>query len=177
MPKVFTRIASLMLAVTLLVGSFLAPQAALAQATPPSDIRITVTESFIGYMLETQLSESLDDMPIPLENPRINLRPDNKVDLTVRTVLQGLGTIEPTITIGLAVQGDRLLVTLETLTNRGVSMPMTMPLLAGQIGPVQEMLQAQVDEALAGLSESAGVAISGIRTTDTLITIYLRAAQ
>jgi hypothetical protein len=177
MQKVLTRMVALMLAVSLLVGSSLAPQSVLAQTPSQSDIRITITESFIAYLLETQLDDALEDMPIPLENPRVDLKPDNKIDLTVLTVLQGLGSIEPTITIGLAVEGNRLLVTLETLTNRGVSMPMTMPLLAGQIGPVQEGLQATVDEALAGLTESAGLAISGIRTTDTLITIYMSAVQ
>lgn len=176
MRNLFSRIVMLMLAVGLLVGSSLTPQPALAQETATSDIRITITESFIAHMLTTPpVQEMLAGLPTPVQNPRLDLKSGNQLDLTINTVLPPpFGETDLTLTISLAVANSDLTLTIETLTIRGASLPANNPLLAGQIAPIQEQIQTAASDGLAGLTESAGLELAGLSTTDTLIMVALR---
>jgi hypothetical protein len=179
MRHLLTRIVILMLAVCLLAGTSLTPQTAVAQTTPPSDIRITITESFINHMVTTPtVTDITAGLPTPVEIRGINILTNNRLDLTVFTTLPApFGATELTLTIALVAAAGDLTLTIETLTIRGASLPANNPLLAGQIMPIQEQIQSAASDGLAGLADSAGLELSGIRTTDTLITIFMSAAQ
>jgi hypothetical protein len=178
MRNLLTRIVILMLAVGLLAGTSLTPQSAVAQTTP-SAIRITITESFINHMLTTPMvTDVLAGLPTPVEIRGLNILPDNRLDLTVFTALPPpFGATELTLTIALAAANQDLTLTIETLTIRGASLPASNPLLAGQIAPIQAQIQTAASDALAGLADSAGLVLSGINTSETLITIQMSATQ
>ncbi|MEZ4636993.1 MAG: hypothetical protein R2873_16660 [Caldilineaceae bacterium] len=171
-----TRIVVLFLAASLLLGPSLAPQQALAQS---SDIRITITEDFVSYILtQPMVTDVLATLPTPVENPRINVKPDNKIDLTIFTELPPpFGATELTLTLGMTAANGDLTVTIETLTIRGASLPANNPLLAPQIAPIQEQIQSAVSDGLAGLGDSAGLQLSGFSTTETLIIVEMSSVE
>ncbi len=179
MRNLLTRIVITTLAVGLLVGTSLSPQTAVAQTTSSSAIRVTVTESFISYMLTTPtVQDIVAGLPTPVEIRGIDFKPDNRIDLTVFTELPApFGATELTLTIALAAANDDLTLTIETLTVRGASLPANNPLLAPQIAPIQEQMQTAASDGLAGLADSAGLVLSGIRTTDTLIIVEMSGVQ
>jgi hypothetical protein len=179
MRHLLTRIVILMLAVGLLAGTSLTPQTAVAQTAPPSDIRITITESFINHILTTPMVTDITaGLPTPVEIRGLNLLPENRLDLTVFTELPApFGATELTLTIALTAADQDLTVTIETLTIRGASLPANNPLLAGQIAPIQQQIQTAASDGLAGLAESAGLTLSGISTTETLIAVYMSATE
>jgi hypothetical protein len=158
-----------MLAMGLLASVSLNPKPTLAQT---GDIRVTITEDFISYLLETQLAGALEGQQMQIENPQIDLKPDSQINLTIGTTVPILGNIEPTISIGVAVANNQIDLTIGNIALNGATVPAAM--LAGQIGPIEQMAEEQANQALADLSESAGLTLSDIRTTETLITIYLQ---
>jgi len=169
-----TRIVVLILAVGLLVGPSLTPRQALAQSDA---IRITITESFVSHILTTPaVTDVLATLPTRVENPRIDIKPDNKINLSIFTELPPpFGETDLTLTLGIAAANGTLTINIETLTIRGASLPANNPLLAPQIAPIQDQIQTAVTDGLAGLSDSAGLTISGFSTTETLIVVSMAA--
>lgn len=175
MRTLVSRFVALMLAVGLLAGIAPTAPAALAQTTPDSDIRITITEDFISHLLETQLASALEGQQMQIENPRIDIKPGSQIDLTLATTVPLLGNVEPTISIEIAINNNQLDLTFGTIKISGATVPAAM--LGGQIAPIEQMAEEQGNQALADLAESAGIELAGITSTETLLTIYLRTAE
>ena len=79
------------------------------------------------------------------------------------------------ISITLAAGDNQLDLTIGTIQLSGATVPASM--LGGQIGPIEQMAEEQVNLALTNLAESAGLELVGVSTTETLIMVYLRAAE
>lgn len=173
MRSLVSRISALLLAVVLVAGLSPAPTA-MAQSSS-AGIRITLTEDFISHMLETQLASAMEGQQMQIENPRIDIKPGSQIDLTIATTVPVLGAVEPTISITIAVDNNQLDLTIGTIKLNGATIPASM--LAGQIGPIEQMAEEQGNQALLDLAESAGIELGGITTTETLLTIQLRTVE
>ena len=172
MRKILTRTVTLILAAMLLINT---PSALLAQTAPDAGLRVTISEEFIAYLLETQLADALEGQEMQIENPRLDIRPNQQLALTIATNLPPLGDVEPTITIDLDITDNHLDMSIVGIALQGLQVPAT--LVQGQIGPIEQMAEEQANSALADLAESAGIEVVGIRTTERLLTIYLRSAE
>ncbi len=172
MRSLVSRIAALLLAVGLMAG--VAPSAGTVSAQGTSGVRVTLTEAFISHLLETQLASALEGQSMQIENPRIDIKPGSQIDLTIATTVPVLGAVEPTISITIGVADNKLDLSIGTIKLNGATIPAAM--LAGQIGPIEQMAEEQGNQALADLAESAGIELAGITSTETLLIIQLRTA-
>ena len=172
MRRALTRVVTLLLAATLLMST---SSALSAQTAPEAGLRVTITEEYIAYLLETQLADALEGQAMQIENPRVDIRPNQQLALTIATNLPPLGDVEPTITISIDIADNQLDMTIEGIALQGLQVPAG--LVQGQIDPIEQMAEDQANAALADLAESAGIELVGIRTTERLLTIFLDAAE
>lgn len=166
-----------LIVVLLVIGSLLAPPAALAQEEipelPVGDFRLIIKEEFILQQLETQvlpLLGSLSAFGMPLEDPSIDLRDDNVIDVSITTELpvgNATLTVRPTVSIGVVAAENQLSLTIEGVSLEGLALPAT--LLGPQIETFQGEAERQINEALVAVERLGGVSLAYIATTEDLL--------
>ena len=132
-----------------------------------------IKEEFILEQLETQVLPLLGNLSafgLVLEDPSIDLRDDNVIDVSVTTELP-VGntplTVRPTVSIGVAAAENQLSLTIEGVSLEGLALPAT--LLGPQIETFQETAEIQINEALIAVERLGGISLAYIATTEDLL--------
>jgi hypothetical protein len=140
---------------------------------PPGDFRIVIRESFLLEQMETQFQPILNNLPsygIPLEEPAINLLPDNRIAVSATTQVPFLNrpvTVRPTVTIALAAENNRMSLEIESVNLEGIALPAA--LIAPQIEGIQTQLETQINLVLEQFSRIFELELVGIGTTEDLL--------
>jgi hypothetical protein len=170
-------IGGLLVVLILSISMLLVPAAALAQEETPElpvgDFRLVIKEEFILEQLETQIMPfigSLSAYGLTLEDPELDLRDGNVIDISITTELpMGNRTlsVRPTISIGLAVEDNQLSLIIEGISLQGLALPAA--LLGPQIEAFQEQAEIQINEALFSIERLSGISLAYIGTTEDLL--------
>jgi hypothetical protein len=170
-------IGGLIVVLLLSMSMLLAPTTAIAQAQipelPVGDFRLVIKEEFILEQLETQVIPFLGNLSaygLTLEEPEINLRDGNVIDISVTTELpMGNRTlsVRPTISIGLTAEDNQLSLTIEGISLQGLALPAT--LLGPQVEAFQDQAEMQINQALIAIERLGGISLAYIGTTEDLL--------
>lgn len=178
MQAVSFRIRRLLLVMIVFLGAqMIAQPAALAQEelpdVPEGDFRLVVKEAFIIEQMEGQFRSLINNLSaygIPMEEPVIDLRPGNKIDVSATTELP-LGnrtlSVRPTVTIALAAEDNQMTLSIESVSLEGLALPAS--LIAPQIEGIQEQLQTQINSALRSAARLGGLELVAIGTTEEVL--------
>jgi hypothetical protein len=171
------RIGGLLVVLLLSISMVMAPSTVTAQEGTPElpvgDFRLVIKEEFILEQLETQVIPfigSLSAYGLTLEDPAINLRDDNLIDISVTTELP-VGnrtlTVRPTISIAVAAAENQLTMVIEGVSLEGLALPAT--LLGPQVESFQEQAEVQINQALLAVERLGGISLAYIGTTEDLL--------
>lgn len=170
-------IGGLIVVLLLSISMLLVPTAAIAQEEipelPVGDFRLILKEEFILNQLETQVLPFLGNLSaygLTLEDPEIDLRDGNRIDISVTTELPvGNRTlsVRPTISIGLAAEDNQMSLTIEGISLQGLALPAT--LLGPQVETFQEQAEIQINQALIAIERLGGISLAYIGTTEDLL--------
>jgi hypothetical protein len=170
-------IGRLMIVLLLGIILLLTPSAVTAQEESPDlpvgDFRLVIKEEFILEQLETQVLPLLGNLSafgLTLQDPSIDLRNDNVIDVSVTTDLpvgNNTLTVRPTVSIGVAAAENQLSLTIEGVSLEGLALPAS--LLGPQIESFQEAAEIQINEALIAVERLGGISLAYIATTEDLL--------
>jgi hypothetical protein len=141
------------------------------EATPPDqpDLRANISESFLNRFVEQPAEGSI----------RVNVLPDNQVELIVDTLIQGLGVNVPAQIIGrfeIQLAEQTLAVRLVDTQVQGLQLPPELiDIFSNDIPLINQNLQTMVNE----MSQRLGISIrfTGLRTDENGIHIEAREAR
>ena len=141
------------------------------EATPPDrpDIRANISEGFLNRFAEQPAEGSL----------RVNVLPDNQVELMVDTVIQGFGVNVPAQLIGrfeIQLANQTLAVRLIDTQVHGLQLPPELSdIFSSDVSLINQNLQTLVNE----MSQRLGISIifTGLRTDENGIQIEAREAR
>lgn len=145
------------------------------QPLPAGDFRLVFRESFLLEQLETQVLPYISGFSagdLFVENPAIDLRPDNVIDISADTELalgDNILPLRPTISMSIAAEENRISLTIEAVTVQGVRLPAA--LLASQLQPLQDLAEEQINFALTQAADVASLELVRIETTEDLIAL------
>ena len=174
---VFYRFAvSLLVSVLLVLG---VSTAANAQdgvpEMPQGDFRVVFTEAFLVEQLETQIAPFIDNLSaygFTISDPEIDLRDDNRIDVTVTTDVP-LGsrtlTVRPTVTVALSAADNEMSIAIEEISMEGLSLPTS--LLGEQLETVQAEGQVQINELLTIVERLGGIELAYVGITEDLLVL------
>jgi hypothetical protein len=141
------------------------------EVTPPDrpDLRANISEDFLNRFVEQPAEGSV----------RVNVLPDNQVELIVDTVIQGFGVSVPAQIIGrfeIQLAEQTLAVRLIDTQVQGVQLPPELTdVFSSDVPLMNQNLQTMVNE----MSQRLGISISftGLRTDENGIQIEAREAR
>ncbi len=142
---------------------------------PDGDFRITIREDFIIEQMTGQFQPFLTSLSVggmPIEEPAIDLRPDNRIDVSATTVVPFLNTdvtVRPTITVAIFVEENQMQFSVETISLEGVALPGN--LITPQIEELQQQVQGRINEGLSDMARLFGVELVDIITTEEVMMI------
>lgn len=161
------------------LNSWLAPSSLHAQEittdVPVGDFRLLFKEEFILEQIETQLApfaEGLTVMGMPLSDPSVDFRENNRIDVSVTTELPFGGnpvTVRPTVTVAMTATNNQIEIAIEGVSLEGLALPPA--LLGAQLEPIQAQAQTRINEALVAVERLLGLELAYIGTTEDLLIV------
>jgi hypothetical protein len=154
-----------------------APTPLPVDQTEGVDLRIEIEESFLANLLADQLATpglipEQEGLDVVLEEPMVDLVPENEVRLTVTLDLDVYGiavAARPTIGVRITAEDGNLLVSAAGVALGDVNFPLDA--VADQLAPVEEQVRVGLAGALQGVTDATGLQVKSVLIAND--TLYL----
>ncbi len=140
-------------------------QLLLAQTPNNADMSVTLSERFLNKQIIKGIPNTGE-----ISNAQLDLHAGDLADVTATVQVNRLLTVQPKISVKLAVQNGRIVIEVQRVDVGGIGIPDS--LIQAQVAQLKQTAEEELNKQFAELEKSTGLKLHSLSTTENSLTLY-----